>query len=165
MNDLTPEAHEAVRLINAGRWAALATTGDRGPLASMVSYAVESGMVGLLMFLSRLARHTRNLETEPNASLVISLPDRPEVLDPQTLPRVSVQGSVHPIERDDSQFARTWQVYADRFPSAVPRLQLGDFTLYRLVPAEARYVGGFGAARTIRGEALRAAAADQQTRP
>ncbi|MDH5371602.1 MAG: CREG family protein [Acidimicrobiia bacterium] len=165
MTDLTTEAHEAVRLINAGRWAALATAGERGPLASMVSYAVEPEFSGLLMFLSRLARHTRNLEAGSVASLAISVPDRPDVLDPQTLPRASVQGSIQAIERNDPGFADAWGVYASRFPTAVPRLQLGDFTLYRLVPAEARYVGGFGAARTIRGDQLRNAANDLHPRP
>ena len=160
MSEQSSEALDATRLINASRWAALATTGDRGPLASMVSYAPEPGLTGLLVFLSRLARHTRNLEAEPSGSLAISVPDRPEVLDPQTLPRVSVQGSVEPIERTDPAFPGAWQIYAERLPAATPRLQLGDFTLFRLTLEEARYVGGFGSARTIRGDALRAAAVE-----
>lgn len=138
----------------------MATTGTRGPLASMVSYASEPGLAGILVFISRLARHTRNLEDDSQASLAISVPDRPEVLDPQTLPRVSVQGSFEPIERTDPTFSTAWAVYSERFPTAAPRLQLGDFTLFRMVPEEARYVGGFGAARTVRGDALRTAAAD-----
>ncbi len=153
------EAGDAVALIRAGRWAALATTGERGPLASMVSYATEPGSTGVLMFLSRLARHTRNLDDSPLASLAISTPDRPDVADPQTLPRVSLQGAIERITRDDPGFAAAWNVYAKRFPSAVPRLQLGDFSLYRLTPEEARYVGGFGAARTIRAGDLQRAAA------
>ena len=160
MTDLTTEAHEAVQLIIGGRWAALASYGDRGPLASMVSYATEPGLTGMTMFLSRLARHTRNLEEQTSGSLVISLPDRPEVLDPQTLPRVSVQGIVVAIERTDPAFAPAWQTHIERLPAVAPRLQLGDFTLFRLIPDEARYVGGFGAARTIRGDALRQAAID-----
>ena len=150
MTDLTTEAHEVVRLITGGRWAALASHGDRGPLASMVSYAAEPELKGLTMFLSRLARHTRNLEGEASA----------EVLDPQTLPRVSVQGRVEAIERSEPTFAAAWEIYVERFPAAAPRLQLGDFTLFRLVPEEARYIGGFGSARTIRGDALRQAAVD-----
>jgi len=160
VTDYPPEALDAVRLINAGRWAALATVGDRGPLASMVSYAVEPGLSGLLIFISRLARHTRNLESGSGASLVVSMPDHPEVLDPQTLPRVSIQASAGPVERDDPAFPEAWGIYADRFPAANPRLQLGDFTLFRLLIEDARFVGGFGAARTIRGEALRVAAVD-----
>jgi len=158
--DNPTEAREAARLILAVRWAALATTGDRGPLASMVSYAPEPGLQGLLMFLSRLARHTRNLATGPSGSLAISMPDRPDVIDPQTLPRLSVQGPVESIERTDPAFAEAWRIYVERLPTAAPRLQVGDFTLFRLIPEEARYVGGFAAARTIRGDALRSAAVD-----
>ncbi len=159
MVEASNEARDAVVLIRAGRWAALATTGERGPLSSMVSYAVEPGSTGVLMFLSRLARHTRNLEASPLASLAISAPDRPDATDPQTLPRVSLQGPIELIPRDDSGFPFAWKVYAGRFPSAVPRLQLGDFSIYRLVPEEARYVGGFGAARTIRAGDLQNAVA------
>ncbi len=158
MSEVSTEATEAVRLVRSVRWAALATTGEPGPLASMVSYAPEPSMAGLLMFLSRLARHTRNVETSPFASLAISVPDRPDIADPQTLPRVSVQGRVELIDRDDPGFPTAWKRYTDRFPNAAPRLQLGDFSLYRLIPDEARYVGGFGAARTIPGDALAAAA-------
>jgi putative heme iron utilization protein len=151
-------ADEAVRLVLGGRWAALATTGDRGPLGSMVSYAVEPRFGGVLMFLSRLSLHIRNLETSPEASLVVSLPDGPAVVDPQTIPRVSLQGPVATIDRSDPGFAAAWRIYTVRLPTAQARLGLGDFTLYRLLPEEARFVGGFGAARTLRGDALREAA-------
>ena len=151
------EAQQAVRMLKNHRWSALATTGQDGPMASMVSYAIEPDL-GILMFLSGLARHSRNLKETPLASLVVAEPDQPEVADPQTIARVSVQGTVEGIPRDDPGFGPAWQVYVDRFPFAAPRLQLGDFTLYRLVPSAARWVGGFGAARTIKPDALRAAA-------
>ena len=152
------ERMKAVQMIRDFRWGALATTSEQGPMASMVSYAVTPNL-DILMFLSRLARHTRNLDDNPVASLVVSGPDRPDVADPQTLPRVSVQGSVVPIPREDPEFESAWNTYVGRFPAAAPRLGLGDFNIYRLVPSEARYVGGFGAARTIKSDALREAAA------
>lgn len=151
------EALQAYRMLKDNRWSALATTGEGGPMASMVSYAIAPDL-SILMFLSGLARHSRNLDETPLASLVVSGPDQPEVTDPQTIPRVSVQGIVEPIPRDDPEFGPAWQVYVDRFPFAAPRLGLGDFTLYRLVPESVRWVGGFGAARTIKPDALREAA-------
>ncbi len=156
---MASEAHtHAAQMIRNFRWGALATSGDQGPMASMVSYATTSDL-DLLMFLSGLARHTRNLYDNPTASLVVSDPDQADVADPQTLPRVSVQGAVVVIPRDDPEFAAAWRTYVGRFPAAAPRLGLGDFNLYRLTPNEARYIGGFGGARTIKGDALRAAAA------
>ena len=86
------------------------------------------------------------------------MPDRPDVLDPQTLPRVSVQGPVTAIERNHPTFPEVWHTYVSRFPAAASRLQLGDFTLFRLAPEEVRYVGGFGAARTLHGTVLTTAA-------
>lgn len=151
-------ARQAVAMIRDHRWGALATAVGQEPMASMVSYAVESDL-GLLMFLSGLARHARNLQENPTASLVVTAPDGPDVADPQTLPRISVLGAVAPIARDDATFGPAWRIYVERFPSAAPRLGLGDFTLYRLVPESARMIGGLGAARTIKGDALREAAA------
>jgi putative heme iron utilization protein len=151
-------ARQAVAMIRTHRWGGLATAIDGEPMASMVSYAVEPSL-GLLMFLSGLARHARNLNANPVASLVVTVADGPDVADPQTLARVSVQGSVERIARDDAGFAAAWLAYVERFPSAESRLGLGDFTLYRLVPESARFIGGFGAARTIKGDALREAAA------
>jgi len=149
---------QTVQMIRGFRWGALATSGEQGPMASMVSYAVTPNL-DVLMFLSGLARHTRNLNDNPAASLVVSDPDGSDVADPQTLPRVSVQGAVVAILRDDPDFAAAWRTYVGRFPAAAPRLGLGDFNLYRLTPDEARYIGGFGGARTIKGDALREAAA------
>ncbi len=151
-------AGHAVQMIRNLRWGALATSGDQGPMASMVSYAITPNLE-LLMFLSGLARHTRNLHDNPTASLVVSEADLPDVADPQTLPRVSVQGPVTVIARDDPEFEAAWHIYVGRLPAAASRLGLGDFTLYRLTPNEARFIGGFGGARTIKGDALRQAAA------
>ncbi len=74
-------AGRAVQMIRNLRWGALATSGDQGPMASMVSYAITPNLE-LLMFLSGLARHTRNLHDNPTASLVVSEADLPDVADP-----------------------------------------------------------------------------------
>lgn len=147
---------EALSLILAQRWAALATVGN-GPLGSMVAYAVEPGLHGLLMFLSGLSAHTRHLLADGRASVVISVPD-PGHGDPQTLPRISLAGVVEVIERSSAEFEEAWVRYAARFPAAAPRVGLGDFQLFRLRVEQARYIGGFGQAHTISGDRLRAAA-------
>lgn len=144
---------EAARLVLETRWAALATAGERGPLASMVAYAAEPGLSGLLLFLSGLSEHTRNLMTAPGCSLAVSRPD-PGVGDPQTLARVTLSGSASPLARDGGQFTELWPVYASAFPEAVPRLGLPDFVLFRFRIDTARFVGGFARAFTISGERL-----------
>lgn len=148
---------EVARLVLTQRWGAIATLHGGTPLASMVAYAPEPGLAGLLLFLSGLAAHTRNLADEPQTSLAVSEPD-PGTGDPQTLPRVSLQGRVTAIPRETPEFESAWASYVARFPEAAPRLGLGDFVLLRLVVDEARYVGGFARAATLGGAALREAA-------
>jgi putative heme iron utilization protein len=122
----------------------------------MVAYAVEPGLRGLLVFVSMLSEHTRDLLTDPRASLVVSAPD-PGEGDPQTLARVSLEGVAHEVSRHDPGFAGAWAVYVGRFPDAAPRIALTDFLL---IPERARYVGGFARAATYTGEELSAALAE-----
>jgi putative heme iron utilization protein len=155
---------DAVRMLLANRWAALATLGEDGPSASMVAYAPEPDLAGLLLFLSGLSGHTRNLLAEPRISLVISEAD-PGSGDPQTLARVSVKGIAEKIERSAPEFESAWQAYLERLPDAAPRIMLGDFALFRVVVSEARYVGGFAQAGTIPAARLSAAVVDPGTDP
>lgn len=148
---------EIARLVLSKRWGALATLNDGAPLASMVAYAPEPELGGLLMFLSGLSAHTRNLLDDPRCSLAVTETD-PGKGDPQTLPRVSLQGHVQEISADLAGYAATWARYAARFPDAESRRGLGDFHLFRMVVEEARYVGGFARAVTLAGEELREAA-------
>jgi putative heme iron utilization protein len=122
----------------------------------MVAYAVEPRLTGLLMFLSKLSGHTGDLLRDPRACLVVAAPD-PGEGDPQTLPRVSLDGVVHEVARHDPQFATSWAVYVGRFPDAAPRIALSDFVLMRFVPERARYVGGFARAASYSAEDLSAA--------
>ncbi|MDH3259410.1 MAG: CREG family protein [Acidimicrobiia bacterium] len=147
----------AARLVMAHRWAALATLGDEGPAASMVAYAPEPDLNSLVMLLSWLSEHTRNLVTEPRTALVISEPD-PGSGDPQTLARLSVKGTAETVERTAPGFEGVWRTYLSVLPDAAPRITLGDFSLFRVVIREARYVGGFAQAGTIPPGRLSAAA-------
>ena len=158
---VTPFELEAARLVKTHRWAALATLGEDGPAASMVAYAPLRDLSSLVLFLSGLSEHTRNLVDEPQISLVISETD-PGTGDPQTLARVSITGTAQMIERTSPEFEETWQVYTDRLPDAGPRIVLGDFSLFRVVVKEARYVGGFAQAGTIPIERLTVAALEAE---
>jgi putative heme iron utilization protein len=148
---------EIARLVLDQRWAALATLHQGLPLASMVAYASEPGLEGLLFFVSELALHTRNLLEEPRASLAITAPDTGEG-DPQLLPRVTLGGRAEPVERETDAFAQAGARYLAHFPDAAPRFGLSDFLMFRFVVSDARYVGGFARAVTLTGEQLREAA-------
>ena len=149
---------EAARLILNHRWAALATVEGGAPLATMVAYAPEPTLDGIIIFLSELSQHTRNLLRDPRVSLVISEPDDGED-DPQLLPRVSLTGGARPIAAEDAGFERVKALYLSRFPDAEMRFEMSDFHLFRLVPADIRYVGGFARAFSMSPKDLTDAAA------
>jgi len=128
----------------------------------MVAYAPEPDLSSLVLFLSGLSAHTRNLLADRRITLVIS-EDDPGVGDPQTLARVSVRGTAEMVERTAPHFEDVWQTYVGRLPDAAPRIVLGDFWLFRVVVREARYVGGFAEAGTIPAERLTAAAHHSDT--
>lgn len=153
----TTERELLARIIRAGRWAALATQGDGGPLASMVAYAYEPDFGGFLMHLSRLSLHTRNLLANPSASIAISEPDTAQVRDPQTLARVSIQGEAQPLRADSPGYATARALYEQRFPDSSLLFGFEDFVLLRLLPREARFVAGFARAYTVSGGELREA--------
>ncbi|MBH24345.1 MAG: pyridoxamine 5'-phosphate oxidase [Myxococcales bacterium] len=138
-----------VEIIRDLRWAGLATVdGDGAPHASMVAYVPEEDRLGLLLHLSRLSRHTRNLFANPTASLIISQPD-PLSGDPQTLARITLTGQVEVIERDSA----AWEAGRDRYLAALPDSErlfgFKDFTLFRFRPHKARYIGGFARAFSL----------------
>lgn len=151
-------AREAAALIARERWAALATLDVDRPMVSMVAYAAEPALAGLVLFVSGLAAHTRHLVADSRASLAITAPDTGEG-DPQLLPRLTLQVTAIELPRGTDDFATSAVVYVRRFPDALPRFELGDFKLFRLVIDEARYVGGFARASTLTADALREAAA------
>ena len=144
-------------LLRASCWAALATARDNEPLATWVALAPEDDLGGFLLHLSRLALHTRYLETNPRASLSFTEPDR-GAGDPQELARVSLQGYVETIGRDAAGYAVARERYLARFPAAAPTFEFTDFALVRFVTVTARYVAGFGRVHRLGPAELHAAA-------
>lgn len=156
---MEPEiAQQLASLIRAQRWAALATLGTDGPEVSHVAYAVEGAFEGVLLHLSQLAAHTRQLLADPRASLAIGEPDDGRA-DPQTLARVTLFGAVEALARDSDAYSAARAIYLARLPQAEPLFGFGDFQLFRLRPLRARFVGGFARARSFDRAALQAAGA------
>lgn len=151
------EKIQLAQLIRGQRWAALATLHENAPFASMVAYAPEADFSGFLLHLSRLAPHTRNLLADPRASLVIGEPDTGGN-DPQTLGRVSVQGTVIELTRGSTDYTDARERYLEHLPEAEQLFGFGDFMLFRLLPADARYTGGFARAYTLSRAQLEVAA-------
>lgn len=144
-----------VQLIRTHRQAALATVdGDGMPFAAMVAYAYEPASGGVLLHLSTLAAHTRHLLANPRAALLIAEQDDGRD-DVQTLARITLTGSAQVVALDDPAYAAARACYLERLPAAAMLFGFGDFSLFRLMPERARYVGGFARAYTLTALQLR----------
>lgn len=144
-----PRLTSALRaLLAAQRVAALGTLGDdSAPFVSMVPFAVDAQDRSLVIHISGLAAHTRNLQRTPRASLMVC---QAEVTgEPvHALPRVTLDvQAADAAAGADAQACR--DAYLARFPEAEPMTALGDFRFVRLRTLGARQVAGFGAARSL----------------
>jgi putative heme iron utilization protein len=144
-------------LIRSQRQAALGTLHEQAPFVSMVAYAAEPDFSGILLHLSRLAPHTAYLLTAPTASLLICESDDGRD-DVQTLARITLTGEARVLDAASTAYATARGWYLARLPAAEMLFSFPDFLLFRFVPREARYVGGFARAYTLTPDQLRSAA-------
>ncbi len=135
-------------LIRSQRVAALGTLRDNNPFVSMVAYAAEPDFGGLLLHLSQLAAHTKQLLADPQSSLLICEPDDGRD-DVQTLARITLAGVATPMPAPSAEQAAARACYLARLPAAEMLFDFPDFALFRFVPSEARYIGGFARAYTL----------------
>lgn len=141
-------------LLHEQRVAALGTLCEDGaPLVSMVPFAIEPGRACLVIHVSSLAAHTRNLQTSPAVSLLVM---RAEVQgEPvHSLPRVTLEGRAEVLVPTSPACEASRAAYLARFPEAEPMTQLGDFMFMAIHVDAARQVAGFGAARSLDAQAL-----------
>lgn len=134
-------------LLAVQRVASLGTLDDAGaPFVSMVPFAVDPADRSVVIHISGLAAHTRNLQRAPRASLMVCSAE--VVGEPvHALARVTLDVQAADVDTADAAACRA--VYLARFPEAEPMTALGDFRFVRLRPQGARQVAGFGAARSI----------------
>src|SRR5262245_9796675 len=134
--DFNP-AVAAKKLLREGRSGALATLmpGSGDPYCSLVNVATAADGSPLL-FISRLAVHTRNILADPRVSLML---DERREGDPLEGARVMLMGTAQLTE--DAQARRR---YLDRQPEAQMFAGFGDFGFYRIELKGAHLVAGFG---------------------
>jgi putative heme iron utilization protein len=143
-------ARELLARERVGVLATLSTRHAGAPFTSLAPFAV-SGRGQPLLLLSALAQHTRNLDADPRASLLVH-DAAAAAEDPRTAARLALVGRVHRVPAPDEADAR--QRYLARHPEARGLLAL-DFALFELSVEEAQLVGGFAAAGWLPGDALR----------
>lgn len=134
-------------LIQGNKVAALGTLHAGKPFVSMVPFAI-AGDGALVIHVSKLASHTRDMLKNPEVSMLIAEPESSEKMA-QALARVTVQGRARVRERDHKSYAEARATYARRFPDAAPLFDFSDFKLFVIRPLSARLIAGFGQAVTI----------------
>lgn len=149
-----PTHAERARTLAASRAeGALSTLSQGHPYGSHVVYAIVGASPVFL--LSRLAEHTKNLEADPRASLLVVDPER-EGEEALARGRVTLRGECRRV--DDRE--RVEASFLERHPSARRYAGFADFGYWELTVEAARYVGGFGRMSWIDRDAWSAAEVD-----
>jgi putative heme iron utilization protein len=153
---LLPLAALLVRTARAGVLSTLSAHHAGWPFGSLAPYAVAPDGA-LVLVLSDLAEHTRNLRADPRASLFVHDPAAP--LESQAAARLCVLGRVSVLEGSARDAAAA--AYTACHPEGAGYLAKLDFRVYGLLPEHVRLVGGFGRIAWLEGAdlvtALRAA--------
>lgn len=149
-NDTPQESPAAAarRLIRTGLKAYLATLDAESgvPYASLITVACEASGAPLFL-ISRLARHTRNIEADARASILFDGTGLDG--DPLQGGRVTVMGTAR-----KTTDAGARERFLSRHPAAEMYAGFADFAFYRLEVTGAHYVGGFGRIHDIAGGEL-----------
>jgi len=137
----TPQdtALSARQLLRAHRYGALGTLSkkfDGHPYGSITPYLVDHDG-SLLILISELAEHTKNIQHDPRVSLITHNQEDPHI---QTQGRVSLLGTAtHETARE-----LAGKRYLRYFPEALRYYEMADFQFFRIAPLALRFIGGFG---------------------
>ncbi|MDO8925313.1 MAG: pyridoxamine 5'-phosphate oxidase family protein [Sideroxyarcus sp.] len=129
----------ARQLLRAHRYGALGTLSkkfDGHPFGSITPYLVDHDG-SLLILISALAEHTKNIMHDPRVSLITHNQEDTHI---QTQGRLTVIGTAT-LENERELAGKRYLRY---FPEAQTYFDMPDFQFYRIVPLALRYIGGFG---------------------
>ena len=135
--------NEARQMLRAHRYGVLSTLSkkfDGHPFGSITPYLVDHD-ASLLILISTLAEHTKNILQDPRVSLIAHDQHNPHI---QSQGRITVVGNAVPEagpEPGREQAALRYQRY---FPESQAYFAMHDFSFYRIRPIAIRYIGGFG---------------------
>ena len=135
MSPPSAAARALLRRHHAGTLATLSHRLGGYPFGSVVPFVLDHA-ARPVMLVSRLAEHTRNIEADRRASLLVSEP----TVDVQAGARLTLVGDVARVTGNLGALRARYLRY---FPDAGRLLELGDFAFHRLEPLQIRYIAGF----------------------
>ena len=125
--------------------ASLGTLEGESPFVSAVNYLFrpeEGEKVGnFFLFLSQLARHSKNIERNPAVSLLVVERD-PGVPLPERK-RLTIVGTAEVVASEQEKKLLETQ-YRKEFPFSEIFFSLPDFRFFRIRPNSAHWIAGFG---------------------
>ncbi|HZP21404.1 MAG TPA: DUF2470 domain-containing protein [Bauldia sp.] len=128
----------AKRVLRIAATGTLATLRNGAPFASLVTVATTPSGEPILL-LSKLAVHTKNLDADARAALLLVAPGG-EGGDPLAGARLTLTGAVTGPDADPMLRRR----FLARHPEAAGYAGFADFSFRRVVPEAAHLVAGFG---------------------
>jgi len=139
-------AARAAEFLGGFRALVLATTGNDGtPDASYAPFVRGNDNV-FYIYVSRLARHTSNLDATGQASVLL-IENEADAEEIFARKRLTLRCAVWPIDRHDARWAAVMDRFAVQFGSVIELIRpLEDFVLFALEPTVATYVEGFAQA-------------------
>jgi heme iron utilization protein len=140
-------------LLQTQQVAALGTLHRGQPYVSMVPFALLPGGAAVIIHVSQLAAHTKDMLASPQVSLLVIALTTPAVIA-QELARITVQGKAVQLAGGTPEHAAAKAAYLTRFPQSEMMFGFSDFSLFKIVPGSIRFVGGFAQATTISPETL-----------
>ena len=151
------------KLVLSRAVAALGTAEKGEPVVSMVPYILHGAGANFLIHVSGLSAHTRQMLAQPRVSIMVTaaedaVGDDGAAIQPQALPRVTVQGDATRIDPGSQAYAAGKAAYLERFPWAQQMFELSDFSLFTISPRSARFIAGFGKAHSLNPQAWARAA-------
>ncbi|AYV23271.1 MULTISPECIES: heme utilization protein HutZ [Vibrio] len=131
----------------------LATVDEEGrPNVSYAPYVQNQD--GYFVLISQIARHARNLEKNPNVSLMM-IEDESDSKQLFARKRLTFDAVASIVERDTEQWQAVIAQMQDRFGEIIDGLsQLQDFILFNLKAEQGLFVKGFGQAYQVSGDDL-----------
>jgi putative heme iron utilization protein len=132
-------ARASRQLLRSHRYGVLSTLSRKfngHPFGSIAPYVVDHDG-SLLILISTLAEHTKNIKYDCRVSLIAYDQNN---LDIQSQGRVSMVGEARQVMDKPYLGAR----YLRHFPEVACYFTMRDFSFYRIMPQTLRYIGGFG---------------------
>ena len=154
---MNPEQTQALRrLFDGQRIASLGTLHEGEPYVSMVPFALLPDASALVIHVSQLSSHTKDMVESPRVSLLVVAADTAGA-SAQALARVTIRGRAEDYTASTPGCASAREAYLSRFPQAVGTFALPDFLLFAIRPLSIRFIVGFAQALTLTSSAFAAA--------